>query len=611
MTVPWRAPDPVSLPAGLAGALGVPPLVAELLYRRGYRTPAAARAFLAAGSPEEPLPELPGLAPLAARLLAAAQAGQPVWVQGAASADGVAAAAILLRCLQGLGAMAGHTVPGAAAAGSGPTVVLLAAPGLGLLPPDHPAHGLGAAAAAWLLARALLAAAGRPPAAADPWLPLAAIGLLAAGVPLVGAGRALAGRGLAGMRAPALPGLQALAQVAGLAAAGPVDRARELARRLEPGGDQEAARLAVRLLLSDTEAAARGLARQLELHHARRRGWGEPPAAAAGAAAGVGAPAGTPPCRPPAGPRTADLEVPLAGATRELYDALGALAPFGPGNPEPVLWARGVTVLTSRPAAGGQPWRLVLRQGEVTRLAVYNPGGELPVGPVDLAYRLEVDPWQGAAVLQLVVEAVQPAAGTAPPPPPRPHWEDRRGQHPHAVAAEFPGALVYREGPGVLYPGEVDRYRVGPCTVLVFLTPPPAPRVLAEVLALAAPARAVAAWPAVPAPPPPFPRTLLGLVRHALAHRGGTVTLAELAARTGELEQTVLAGLQALAASGFLTLAPAGPGRFSLARREPAGPARLAPGPHRDRLQALLRESAAFRRYLSRAPLAQVQALVE
>lgn len=754
----WRAPAPVTLPAGYVAALGLPGRVAELLYRRGWQTPEAALAFLQAGAAAG-APDLPDLAAGVQRVLAAVRAGEPVWVYGDYDADGVAAAAILVRCLGALGAAPGAYVPdrfteghglngravrelagqgarlllacgcgsgdGAAvemAAGLGLDVVVIdggdPGPGLperavavvhpGRLPADHPGGGLSGAGAAWVFARALLQAAGRSPELADAWLELAAVGILASGAPLAGASRALLQRALPRLPAPGLAGLTALVQASRLQ--GGVDEgdvAAHLAPRLEAAGRVGHARVALRLLLSDSEYEARGLARQLDDWHARLRelcrrvadeagalaaaaagggtgfvalyrpGW--PEGALGPAAAQLGRELGAPvalmarkadgatvtgSARAPAGfplldalrragaglfsrcggghgaagfslpeehlpaflaglralplparrapHQDADLELPLAEATRELHAALRALAPFGPGNPEPVFLARGVTVLSSRPTAGARQ-RLVLKQGEATAQALWAPprGAELPPGPVDVAYRLDLDRWHGAEVLQLVIEAIQRPARPEPAAaaPRRTEWADRRGRPAHALAEEFPGALFFREGPEGRGPGEVDRYSAGPCEVLVFLTPPPSPRVLAEVLALAAPALAVPAWPVAPAPAPPFPRTLLGLVRYAIERRGGLVSLAELAARTGELEAAVLAGLEALAASGFFSFRFRGPGRLALERRE-AVPAPLVAGPARERLEALLRESAAFRRYLGRAPLAQIAGLL-
>ncbi len=100
-----------------------------------------------------------------------------------------------------------------------------------------------------------------------------------------------------------------------------------------------------------------------------------------------------------------DLEVPLDDADESLAAALRHLEPFGVGNPGPVFVARGVEVAaaprrigndgikvalrTARGAMDGVGWGLAARAGELR-------AGER----VDLAYRLEVNEYQGRRSLQ-------------------------------------------------------------------------------------------------------------------------------------------------------------------------------------------------------------------
>lgn len=335
----------------------------------------------------------------------------------------------------------------------------------------------------------------------------------------------------------------------------------------------------------------------------------------------------------------ADLALPLAAADRDLYTDLRRLAPWGPGSPAPVFLAGGVQVLSARPTADRRHLRLILRQGGAALGAVWWRGGDqdIPPGPVEVAYRLDLNRWQGAEVLQLVIAGLQPA-GTAAPAAELPGLAaetpvaepglvaetpaayivaraptlvDRRGEPLAAVLAEFPGAQVFAEGPAP--PGTADRYRLAQSAALILLTPPPGPKVLEEVLALAGSATAVLAWartPPLDAPGPgAFPRHLLGLLRHALERRGGRITLAELAARTGELEAAVLAGLRALAYAGLVVLYPLPGDAYVVEQGAAAG--RLRPGPATDHLRRLLRESSAFRAFLAREPLDRIKAALE
>ncbi len=104
-----------------------------------------------------------------------------------------------------------------------------------------------------------------------------------------------------------------------------------------------------------------------------------------------------------------DLELPLDDADEAFERALRHLEPFGVGNPGPVLVARGVRVATAPRRIGtdglkfalatahgtidGVGWGLAPRANEV------RPGAIL-----DLAYRLDVNEYQGARTLQAVLQ---------------------------------------------------------------------------------------------------------------------------------------------------------------------------------------------------------------
>jgi len=117
-----------------------------------------------------------------------------------------------------------------------------------------------------------------------------------------------------------------------------------------------------------------------------------------------------------------DLEAPLTELSWELHQALAVMAPFGYGNPEPLLVTRGLRILDARSVgsdgrhlkltvtANGnsarngdspRPWdAIAFRQGEWL--------GRLP-STVDLAYNLALNEWNGRATLQLRVQDIHPA----------------------------------------------------------------------------------------------------------------------------------------------------------------------------------------------------------
>jgi single-stranded-DNA-specific exonuclease len=106
-----REHDPREI-ARLEREAGVPAVVAQLLINRGISDSAVARTFLdpKLNGLRDP-DELPGVSDAADRLLVAISAEKSIVVYGDYDADGMTATAILLGCLQLLGAKASFYVP--------------------------------------------------------------------------------------------------------------------------------------------------------------------------------------------------------------------------------------------------------------------------------------------------------------------------------------------------------------------------------------------------------------------------------------------------------------------------------------------------------------------
>jgi single-stranded-DNA-specific exonuclease len=316
----------------LASALGLAPVVAQLLLNRGLAAPEGARRFL-----ETPLaglhpPDLlPGVPAAADRLLDAARTGRKVCVYGDYDVDGVTGSAILLQGLRLLGAEPTLYVPHRLEEGYGlnrDALRQLAGDGVGLvvtvdcgiasvaeaeearrlglelIVTDHhefkdtlpaasvlvhprlpgtayPFGWLSGAAVAFKLAWALAQrACGSPrvtPRFRDYLLEavgLAALGVVADVVPLHDENRILVRHGLKQLRQTALPGLKALCAAAGLERGAEVraaDVAFKLAPRLNAAGRLGCARLVVDLLTTPRPEQALDLARYLEDQNGKRQ----------------------------------------------------------------------------------------------------------------------------------------------------------------------------------------------------------------------------------------------------------------------------------------------------------------------------------------------------
>lgn len=110
----WRVPafDPAPA-ARLAEALGLPMAIASVLVRRGLNDPDEARRFLAADPADLENPfAMAGMEEAVARLRAAVEARETVFVHGDRDVDGVTSTALLVSLLERLGLARAWHVPG-------------------------------------------------------------------------------------------------------------------------------------------------------------------------------------------------------------------------------------------------------------------------------------------------------------------------------------------------------------------------------------------------------------------------------------------------------------------------------------------------------------------
>ena len=315
----WLVAPPFPRRDALAAALGVSPLVAQLLIGRGVDEPGLAERFLSPQFSDLQPPEtLPGAVDAARLLWSAIRAGRKIVIYGDYDVDGVTATTILWHVIRDLGGVVESYVPnrleegyglnsdairaiGSAGAALVITVdcgitaieeaALAKALGIELIITDHHEpraqlpqaraivhptacgaspnpHLSGAGVAlkvAWALARGGSGDQERvAPRLRDRLIDataFAAMGLIADVVPLTGENRVIAHFGLRQLSRVANPGLEALIRVSGL------DRRRDLddfdigyklAPRLNAVGRLGHAREAVELFTTaDTERAAR------------------------------------------------------------------------------------------------------------------------------------------------------------------------------------------------------------------------------------------------------------------------------------------------------------------------------------------------------------------
>jgi single-stranded-DNA-specific exonuclease len=108
-----------------------------------------------------------------------------------------------------------------------------------------------------------------------------------------------------------------------------------------------------------------------------------------------------------------DLELPLRLVSEELEKLMRYMEPCGPGNPAPVFGVRGARALSAK-RVGTNHLRFVLDDGSGLLPAIgFRWADAVPdawlLQPLDVAFRLERDEWQGRTTLQARVAALAPS----------------------------------------------------------------------------------------------------------------------------------------------------------------------------------------------------------
>ncbi len=111
-----------------------------------------------------------------------------------------------------------------------------------------------------------------------------------------------------------------------------------------------------------------------------------------------------------------DLEVSLAEASPELERLARHLEPTGAGNPAPVFGVRGVHFGQRKRVGNGHLKGMLQGGGAQLPCIGFGWADRVPWlgdAPVDVAFRLESDEWNGATTLQAKLVSVAPAGGSA------------------------------------------------------------------------------------------------------------------------------------------------------------------------------------------------------
>jgi single-stranded-DNA-specific exonuclease len=267
-----------------------------------------------------------------------------------------------------------------------------------------------------------------------------------------------------------------------------------------------------------------------------------------------------------------DAEASFSDLSLEMVEQVQRLAPFGSGNPMPQFLSRGLTVQDDRRMGReGNHRRLKVSQGEAPKLTVvwfHGADAELPSGPIDLVYSLNINEYQGERTLQLMFVAVRAAEQEtlAVQPGARRalilHDLRRVGLGVEATLAQLPtpdqagwyaeGALLEADQRGVGYAPR-SALAAGQVRQLVVWSTPPSGELLhwlvetsgAQEVYLCGRSTHDDSLDGVL-------RNVAGMCKHALAHSGGRADVGRMAARLGLSETVIRSSLLWLVKRGVI-----------------------------------------------------------
>jgi single-stranded-DNA-specific exonuclease len=314
-----------------------------------------------------------------------------------------------------------------------------------------------------------------------------------------------------------------------------------------------------------------------------------------------------------------DAVLPFKALNLELVKQFEQLAPFGAGNPAPVLVAPDLTVQSCR-AIGNQEEHLLVQvvDSEMNSQEVIwwqGAGFSLPEGMFDLAYSVHSRDFKGQPAIQVVWLESRPAQAPRvilkTEKPTRRFVDHRQEVSPIAILQNLisqPGVQIWREGPADrggnldhLSFGS-DRFHLSPTPTLVIWTIPPGRNELAAVIE-----RTQSDTIYFFADHPgldqlnPFIKHLAGLVKYALNQPEQPTKLSSLACNLAHRISTVRFGLDWLEARGSIQVQSVGNDLVVFQ------PSQNPPSPNikevEHRLHQALVETVAFRSFYLRLDL--------
>lgn len=319
--------------------------------------------------------------------------------------------------------------------------------------------------------------------------------------------------------------------------------------------------------------------------------------------------------RPPTlPPLQIDAYLPLSDLSPQLVAQLERLAPFGPGNPPVCLATCNLRIISAATIGRTGEHRKLIVEDEAgtTQTVLWWQGADwsLPQGLFDLAYTARTSDYRGQTEIALEWLAArqkeQPPILVRQAAPSLEIVDYRRSPNPEPLLRQLlhdHDIQIWAEGKIPTNIPARGRDTLSAARTLIIWSTPPGPEELQAALKRVSPRKVIlfATDPQLDTPPA-FLRRLAGLVRHSLQAHAGQVHLPVLATATAQREATVRAGLHWLEAKGQIHIIEDDGSQITLG---PGGEASsTGADAWRQRLTALLQETAAYRAHFTRADAA-------
>lgn len=315
--------------------------------------------------------------------------------------------------------------------------------------------------------------------------------------------------------------------------------------------------------------------------------------------------------------RIIDAELSLDDLTMELAVELNRLAPFGAGNPPVKIMISNLKRISHAPfGSGGKHLRLLVEDQSGTRRELTwwrGSGSPVPSYPFDLVLIPRINDYKGKQSLQLEWIDSRPAKGAIVKTGPKYNLHDCRPRAEEPVPLPENESVTWVEGVAadddlpVVATEKINRLEPVGHERLVIWTPPPGPQELQDILAMTGAKEIfVAAHSLKENAPEIFVKRFTGLIKYALAHYEGKVSLLQLAVATAQREVTVRRALELMEAQGKISIEwlPGGNIKIEKSGTKENGDEEKV-GLLEDDLKALLSESAAYRAYFQNSDLAR------